>query len=113
MIRTPQEKKRLSLERDHPLSAKYPHAFRKSWPRKKRKVQKAFRHAVKQRLGAGKGTVDLQVDGMPDLGGIRRKKKQKWGAFPLGVVIQQKKQRRILSYRRKKNAKLGINSFSL
>jgi ribosomal protein L35 len=32
---TPREKKRLSLERDTPLSAKYPKAFRKHWPRKK------------------------------------------------------------------------------
>ena len=104
--RTPQEKKRLSLERDHPLQAKYPHGFRRSWPKKKRIAQQAFRHGVKQALVRAKGPVDDAAEDALDVDGLRRKTVRKWASVPLGQIIQKKKKRRILSYRRKKNAQL-------
>ena len=47
-VRHPNEKKRLSYERDHyAKGAKSDKGFRKTWPRKKRKANRAFRHAAK------------------------------------------------------------------
>lgn len=102
---TPPEKKRLSLEKDHPTQAKYPHGFRKSWPLKEKKAQRGFRRQVKQTLTEALGSIDPVVDDI-DVDGIRRKIVRKWEAKPLGEVLKKKKARRIFSYRRKKNAQL-------
>lgn len=80
---TPQEKKRLSLGRDTPLSAKYPKAFRKHWPRKKAAAERAFRHAQRQSLAVG--DEDLA---------IRREEIRKWPQARLGEVIATRAQRR-------------------
>jgi hypothetical protein len=47
---SPQEKKRYALDRDHVKGAEYPHAFRKSWPRKRARINRAFRRNVRQML---------------------------------------------------------------
>jgi hypothetical protein len=101
--KTPQEKKRASLERDHPLQAKNPHAFRKGWPAKERSAQKAFRHGVRQALRRAQGPADPVVEERVDVAGVRRRRLRKWGAAPLGEVIERKQARRVTSYRRKKN----------
>ncbi|MBI4676775.1 MAG: hypothetical protein HY748_04265 [Elusimicrobia bacterium] len=108
IVKTPQEKKRLSLKRDHPLLAEYPHGFRKSWPRKRRRAQQTFRHKVKQDLNPAKGTMDSAIVERLDPERNRRKKIPKWSSRPLGQVIKEKKERRIFSYRRKKNARLEL-----
>lgn len=111
--RTPQEKKRLSLKKDHPLVAEYPHAFRKSWPKKKRRAQRTFRRKTKQALDQGKGPIDPAAEEWVDSGGIRRKPVNNWGAPALGEVIKRKKIRRIESYRRKKKVKAARAAFGL
>lgn len=46
-IQNPQEKKRLSYERDHyAKGAKSDKGFRNTWPKKKRKANRAIRHAT-------------------------------------------------------------------
>jgi hypothetical protein len=46
-VHHPKEKKRLSYERDHyAKGAKSDKGFRKTWPRKKHKASRAFRHAA-------------------------------------------------------------------
>lgn len=81
--RTPPEKKRLSLERDTPLSAKYPKAFRKHWPRKKAAAERAFRHAQRQSLAAGEEDP-----------AIRRHQVRKWPQPRLGEAIAISAERR-------------------
>jgi hypothetical protein len=83
--RSPQEKKRLSLERDRPVaSSEYPKAFRKQWPRKKARAERARRSADRQAL-----TVD-PAGFVP----ARRKRVRKWGTATLGEVIADKLERR-------------------
>jgi hypothetical protein len=81
--RTPQEKKRLSLERDTPLSAKYPKAFRKQWPRTKATAERALRHAQHRALAAGNEDA-----------GVERKVVRKWPQPRLAEVIAGKARRR-------------------
>ena len=102
--RTPQEKKRLSLKRDHPLLAEYPKRFRKTWPVKRRKAQKSFRLKVAQELHRAVEAKNetLAEDVIPER--ISRKKVRKWGAAPLGQVIKWNRKHRERSYGRKKDA---------
>lgn len=82
--RSPQEKKRLSLTRDHPLLAKYPKAFRKSWPKQTRSAERARRTADR---------IALATDA-DDFVPTRRESVRKWGGAPLGDVIAGKLERR-------------------
>lgn len=102
--KTPQEKKRLSLERDHPLLAEYPKAFRKKYPRKRRKAQKGLRTKVSQELHRASGPHDEALADRVVPERFRRKEVRKWGAAQLGEVIKSKQERRVQSYRRKKDA---------
>jgi hypothetical protein len=82
--RSPAEKKRLSLERDHPVSAKYPHAFRKNWSIKKRAAEGGRRTAERVALAAD-----------PDEPApVRRREVRKWRVAPLGEAIAIKQARR-------------------
>jgi len=83
--RSPQEKKHLSLERDHPLWAKYPKSFRKHWPQKVARAERSYRHAQKQALATEHDPAD-----------VYRPVVRKWvgAAAPLGEVIVEKKARR-------------------
>ncbi len=80
----PPEKKRLSLERDHPVAAKYPHAFRKTWSVKKRAAERARRTAERVALAADPH----------DLAPVRRREVRKWRVPPLGEAIATKQARR-------------------
>jgi hypothetical protein len=81
--RTPPEKKRLSLERDTPLGAKYPKGFRKHWPRKQAAAERAFRHAQRQSLDTGNADA-----------AVRRRTVRKWSQAKLGEVIAVNAERR-------------------
>lgn len=81
--RAPPEKKRQSLARDTPLSAKYPKAFRKQWPRVKAVAERAFRHARRRLLDAGDEDAT-----------VRREVVRKWSQPQLGEVIASHAQRR-------------------
>jgi hypothetical protein len=62
--KTPQEKKRLSLKKNHPLQAEYPKAFRKGWPRKRRAAEKGLRTKVGQELARAEGGGGAKADGL-------------------------------------------------
>ena len=49
-VKSPPEKKRLAYDRDHATLVEYPHAFRKTWPRKKANAQRVARRKVRQVL---------------------------------------------------------------
>jgi hypothetical protein len=64
--RSPPEKKQLAYERDHPTYAEYPHALRRTWPKKKAIAQRSFRRRVKLALATGhdRALADVRRDGM-------------------------------------------------
>jgi hypothetical protein len=85
--KSPRQKKKLAYERDHRYIAEYPHGFRKSWPRKKAKAERAARHGAKQLLNAtGDDTV---------LADIHRRTVKKWGgAATLREMVAAKQAKR-------------------
>ena len=94
-VKTPREKKRLAYDRDHVSPAEYPHAFRKTWPRKKAQAERSTRRKVRQALrGVGDdGTICST---------IRRKKVRKWGSISLreNVQFKQLKRRQMVGARK-------------
>jgi hypothetical protein len=51
-VLSPPERKRLSLDRDTVDESDMPHAFRRNWPRKKARAERAYRHAERARIVA-------------------------------------------------------------
>jgi hypothetical protein len=91
---TPQEKKKLSLERDHVvLGGENDKAFRKKWPRKKANSTRAFRHKVNAAVShATEANSDEQELKAKD---CVRLEMRKWGVTPLGKAIDDRKQNRL------------------
>lgn len=83
-VRTPQEKKRLSLTRDSIVGAEYPHALRKHWGSRKRSAERARRTAERVALATAR-------EGFAP---VRRRTVRKWGSATLGEVIAEKQERR-------------------
>jgi hypothetical protein len=86
--RTPQEKKALSYEKDYIVEAEYPHLFRRSWPRKKRGVNRRERRKAQQQLTH----LNLQHD-EEDLAEVpakpvRHRKIYRWGPIRLKEAVQ-------------------------
>ncbi len=91
--RTPQEKKRLRYVKDSDPNAEYPHAFRKSWPKKKARIKQSQRRAVRQDLselihGEQAEEVESRVRTRTSFRLI------KWGARSLGERVRQSLQKR-------------------
>ncbi|HEU4429693.1 MAG TPA: hypothetical protein VFT98_13110 [Myxococcota bacterium] len=100
--RTPEEKKRLELERDTVYAqTTNPKVFRKNWPRKKRRLSREHRHSAKQALQALPPEAAEQR-----VKSLRREVAEKWedSAMPLGKAIARKKKRRIARSGRKKKS---------
>jgi hypothetical protein len=74
----------MSLERDTVDHGEYPKAFRRQHPIQQAKAERALRHEVRRRLGAGREDVDE----------VRRREVRKWPPARLGELIQQKAARR-------------------
>jgi hypothetical protein len=94
--RTPTEKKALSYKKDHAISAEYPHAFRRQWPRKKARVQRKERRQVNQSLT--QVTQSYQEEQGDDilLKPIQRNFVESWGdPVPLGIWVKDRQFRRI------------------
>jgi len=106
--KSPQEKKKLSLEKDHPLQAKYPHVFRKSWSKKRRYAEKSLRNKVRQELERARGEVNQDLIDDLDTTRHRRIEIRKWGSFSLGEVIRHKEARRIASYQRRQRRRIRL-----
>jgi hypothetical protein len=85
-VKSPREKKRLAYDRDHVTAAEYPHAFRKQWPRKKARANRACRRQVRQVLQAADGEIAVHE--------IRREQVQKWGVVTVRTRIEQKREKR-------------------
>lgn len=85
-VKTPQEKKRLAYDRDHVSPAEYPHAFRKTWPRKKAQAERSARREVRQLLGTGGDEIAVA--------NVLRKEVRKWGSISLRENVQFKQWKR-------------------
>ena len=59
---TPQEKKQLELDYDRRYAVEYPKAFRKQWPRKKARRNRAQRRKSNQMIGAAADLETLHSD---------------------------------------------------
>ena len=93
-VHTPQEKKRLAYERDHYAKGKHDKGFRKTWPTKKRKASRSFRHAADARTRVAISAPDAEAD----ISAIKRRPLQKWRVSPLGERVPfrlDKRERRI------------------
>lgn len=92
--KTPQEKKRLSLEKDRRNSfGENDKASRKNIPRAKSQVNRANRRLDTTALAAGVGAPDAVVDDAVEqkVLGRRRKVWRKWPDKRLGKVLDQKR----------------------
>jgi len=95
--RTPQEKKKLSLERDRRNAyGESPHNARKNIPLRKALANRATRHQVNQQLGyEGVGLDDELADDIESR--VKHKAPQAWIKYPdkpLGEVVARKLQTR-------------------
>jgi hypothetical protein len=86
LLTAPLKKKRLAYDRDHVTPAEYPHAFRRKWPRKKAKAERATRRKVRQVL---KMTGDQAA-----IADVRRERVRKWGSITLRESVRLKKLKR-------------------
>jgi len=83
-VHTPQEKKRLSYERDHRVrGGENDKAFRRKWPIKKRKASRSFRHAAESMtllaLQNAEADIDFRI--------IKKQQLTKWGVASLGDTV--------------------------
>jgi len=81
-VRDPQEKKRLSYERDYRNVSEYPHAFRRKWPRNKARANRAFRRAEKQ---------FIELDDDTRLADLRREVLLKWEPIVLREWVERRR----------------------
>jgi hypothetical protein len=81
---TPQERKRLSLERDTVDVGEYPQQFRRKHPVLQAKAERAVRREVHRRL----------ADGREDVDEVRRREVRKCPPIRLGELIAMKAERR-------------------
>lgn len=91
---TPQEKKKHSLAKDHPLQAKTPKAFRKKWPKSKRIAEKVLRAKIRDHLHELRGTVSSDQVDVTDTTRFKRPVIRKWDCCSLAEVIAHKHNRR-------------------
>ena len=99
--RTPQEKKKLSLQKDRRnVYGESPHGSRKSIPRNKKFRNRANRHEQDSKLPATPARIeDEEADAIES--SMRRKAPKQWKKrpdAPLGEVIDVSLRRRVTSY---------------
>lgn len=98
---TPREKKRLDLKKQRRGFSEYHHALRHgAWRKKRRGVNRAERSRVAALLGEARddlehGAIDPEE---VDVGGVFRKRIEKWGATALGQWVKTQLDRRISRY---------------
>ena len=97
-VQMPQEKKRLAYERDHYAKGKSDKAFRKGWPKKKRKASRSFRHAAEALTKAA--SLDTESDAK--ISAIRKRRLRKWDVPTLRDRVAQKLARRVRTIGAKK-----------
>jgi hypothetical protein len=89
-VRVPQEKKRLSYQRDHYAKSKYDKA-RKSWRTKKHKARRSYRHA------ADSLTKAAVLDGESDanISALAQRPVRRWGVSSLRETVAHKLDKRL------------------
>lgn len=85
--KSPQRKKQHALDRDHVSPSKYNKAFRKVWPRKEAKLNRAFRLRSKVALATSTDGADVDA--------VRRKKAVKWGVLSMREHVVSKLEHRV------------------
>ncbi|MBK9578573.1 MAG: hypothetical protein IPK50_11885 [Fibrobacterota bacterium] len=103
---TPQEKKRHSLAKDHPLQAEAPKAFRRKWPKSKRIAEKVLRAKIRDHLHVLRGSVNPDAVDATDTTRFKQPVIRKWGCASLAEVIAQKQDRGVCSVGRRRNNQL-------
>lgn len=94
--KTPQEKKRDRYTKDHVTAAEYPHAHRKSWPKKKPKAHRSRRKKVNQLLAGVRFEEEAdRIDGRIPNERIPRKTQRKVAAVRLGDAVRQRLEKRV------------------
>jgi hypothetical protein len=93
--RTPSEKKALSYKKDYITIAEYPHAFRRNWPRKKARLQRAERRKVRQLLRQVTPEQQAEERDYTPLKPVRRRRIKKWGVTALGTRVRERLQARV------------------
>jgi hypothetical protein len=91
-IKDPEEKKRLSLARDHRTFAEYPKAHRNSWPRRKAGANRQSRRSAKIAL-AGAAEADEATLSETMTARLYRKR---WPVLPLAKAISMRLEQRSL-----------------
>lgn len=96
--KSPAEKKVLAYQKDHIVNAEYPHAFRRQWPVKKARANRAFRRQAHQLLNeVDSATLDQDDSGEVQLETVRRRVVRKWGSpAPLGAWVEERKRLRVV-----------------
>lgn len=100
--KTPQQKKQLELKKDHFTLAEYPHAFRKSWPKKKAHLNRQYRRksdailsVAKMEMSAGETEAVVgDVTAVQLESSVLAKRSNKWAPVSLGERIEIKLQKR-------------------
>ncbi len=100
-VKSAPQKKQLSYERDHFSPGKYPKGFRKNWPRKKARANRAFRRKVAQLVDASlhrnaSSSDELAVEH------VKREHVEKWVIETLRERVERTQVRRAATYGAKK-----------
>ena len=107
-LKSPRQKKVVSLSRDRRgVFGKNDKATRKSLPRKKARLNRAFRHEVHEGLHVDGAPVEkLALDELDQaVGAVRRKKFKKLPDLPLVEYIDRQREKRALAPLRVRGAK--------
>ena len=99
--KTPREKKRRDLKNQRRGFSEYHHALRHGkWRKKRRTTHRVERSRVATLLAEARG--DPAQGGVDaeevDVGGVLKKRIQKWGATPLGQWVKDRLDRRVARY---------------
>lgn len=100
--KTPQEKKRLELEKDHFTFSNAPHAFRKNWKKKKSNLNRQYRRKADQLLAEAKPEISADnaeivvghVTAVHLKESVLTKRLRKSSTVSLGEKVQTKLQKR-------------------
>lgn len=89
----PTEKKMVAYKEDHRVPAEHPHAFRHSFPRKKARASRIYRHQVRRYVEDN--TERILQEEESSVPPVRRKSVRKWGSVPLGKWVAYRQAKRI------------------
>jgi len=96
-VKTPQEKKRLSYKRDHVVDGgENDKSFRKKWPKKKARINRAHRRKVAQVFVVPCAADADEAESISKT--IKRPKARKWGVVSLGEAVASHQESRVRNH---------------